>query len=133
MDIRWQITDCYDYEVGRAGPYEGQSRVIYTVYWTCQAQETGADGQPYIGSIGDATLLEPFEGGGEITPYDEVTEAMVLEWLKSRLRAEEVVTSDGRTINREEHTEERVTASLEGKLNDVAAANRINKGRPWRR
>ena len=57
MDIRWQITDCYDYEVGRAGPYEGQNRVIYTVYWTCQAQETGADGQPYIGSLGDATLL----------------------------------------------------------------------------
>ena len=118
--------------MGRAGPYEGQSRVIYTVYWTCQAQETGAAGPPFIGSIGDATLLEPIEGGGELPPYDEVTEAMVLEWLKSRLRAEEIVTSDGRTINREEHTEERVTASLEGKLSEVAAANRINKGQPWR-
>ena len=40
MAATWSISQMDDYIVGPAGPYEGDSRVIFLIHWQCTDQQT---------------------------------------------------------------------------------------------
>ena len=53
----------------------GQTDVVTTVAWRCY----GTDGN-YTGAVFDNTDITQDQGGGFI-PYDQLTEAQVLDWV----------------------------------------------------
>lgn len=72
--------------------YEGQTDVVFTVHWNLTGTETVGEapnqttytGYVY-GSVG-ITLDE----GSNFTPYADLTEAQVIEWVQDALGAEQV-------------------------------------------
>lgn len=89
--MTWSVTDCDDYSVGPAGPYEGDSRVIFSVHWECVKGVDLPDGtrQEAAARVYGSTDLEPFSGG-DFLPWASVTESEVLAWLHAKMGADEV-------------------------------------------
>ena len=66
----WTVTamDCYPQE-------GGNTDVVFTVHWTC----SGTDGT-YSSSV-YSTCAVPAPSGGSFTPYANLTQAQVLDWI----------------------------------------------------
>ena len=63
----------------------GMTDVVFTVHWTL----TGIDGT-YIGSVYDSTGVSLVEGS-PFTPYADLTETQVIEWVQSTLGEEKIM------------------------------------------
>lgn len=70
--------------------HEGQPNVVFTVHWNLTGTETISNttynGYVY-GSVGVA-----LNEGDDFTPYDELTEAQVIGWVKDALGADQVAS-----------------------------------------
>jgi hypothetical protein len=114
MAATWTVSQLDDYIVGPAGPYEGESRVVFTIHWQCTDQQT-VDDETYYARIYSSQGLQPFTGGAAFTPWAEVTEAQALGWLHDKIGADEV-----------SRIEAGVEAQLEAKINPTTET-----GLPW--
>lgn len=70
ITYNWTVTamDCYPQA-------EGHTDVVFTVHWTC----SGTDGT-YNGSV-YSTQSVTYKAGAPYTPYDDLTEDQVLDWI----------------------------------------------------
>ena len=59
--------------------YEGQTDVVYDVTWSCFAQEQ-YNGKNYTSNYFGSSSFT-YQPGQPFTPYDQLTEAQVLEWV----------------------------------------------------
>jgi hypothetical protein len=114
MSATWTVSQLDDYIVGPAGPYEGESRVVFTVHWQCTDQQT-VDDVTYNARIYSSQSLEPFTGGAAFTPWADVTQEQAIGWLHDKIGADEV-----------SRIEAGVEAQLAAKINPTTET-----GRPW--
>ena len=79
----WTVTamDCYPQE-------GGNTDVVFTVHWTC----SGTDGT-YNGSV-YSTQGVTYTVGSPFTPYDEVTQTMMVGWLQDAMGTEAVAATE---------------------------------------
>ncbi len=76
--ITWKI-DALD-----CRPQEGElTDVAITAHWRCNGSQT-VGGTAYSGSVYGSTALGPVDPNA-FTPYDQLTEAQVVAWVKERL------------------------------------------------
>lgn len=74
--ITWVVTqlDCYPQA-------EGETDVVFTVHWECDGQEVASD-ITYSGRVYSTTSVT-YEEGTPYTPYADLTQEQVLEWIWS--------------------------------------------------
>ena len=78
-EINWVVTSmpCYP-------KAEGQTDVVFQVYWQCNGQEVvGTDpttSQSYTGSVKGVTSVT-YTAGSPYTPYNQLTQDQVLSWV----------------------------------------------------
>ena len=113
MAATWNISQMEDYILGPAGPFENESRVIFTIHWQCTDEQTAA-GKTYHARVYSSQGLQPFSDE-TFVPWAEVTETLALEWLHHKMGAEEVT-----------RIEESVEAQLSAKINPTTET-----GLPW--
>lgn len=77
----WKVSQMDAYPL-----YDGQTDVVFTVHWNLTGMEDSYRGYVY-GTVG-LTL----NTGETFTPYDELTESQVINWVKQAL-GEELVAS----------------------------------------
>lgn len=114
MAATWSISQMDDYIVGPAGPYDGESRVIFTVHWQCTDQQT-VDDVTYYARIYSGQGLQPFTEGEPFTPWADVTQDQAMSWLHEKMGADEVI---------------RVEAEVETQLYDKIHPT-TETGLPW--
>lgn len=90
--------------------YEGQSDVVFGIHWTLTASEGVHQAQIY-GSH-NMTL----ELGAQFTPYSELTEAQVLDWLFAGIGSEQVAAFE---------------ANVEQQLQDIINPTVVSPPLPW--
>lgn len=78
----WSIANLERKLPDGATPPEGQ---VYTAHWTVSLEDQGETASAY-GSVG---FGDP--EGGQYTPFDQLTEAQVLEWVFETLGVDQVV------------------------------------------
>jgi hypothetical protein len=83
MKMNWVITNT-DYYLSA----DGETDVIYCLHWTCSDTQDGFTGSVYSTQAVSYTVGTPF------TPYDSVTQAMMVEWLKDAMGAEAVAATE---------------------------------------
>ena len=71
----WKVTnlDCYP-------TYSGLKDYVFTVHWDCLAYYSGISGGPFNGRVYSTCSFTP-EISGEFTPYENLTENTVLNWV----------------------------------------------------
>lgn len=74
MTFNWVIS-----QLDSIPSLDGMDKVISTIHWRAQKQHEGFIADTY----GAVSLEAPHEAS--FTPYNEVTEAMVISWLESSL------------------------------------------------
>lgn len=84
--------------------------IVYTAHWTVSA----TDGVYSAGAYGSTGLETPAEGD-EVIPFEELTQEVVVEWVKEKLGEEEVAS-----------TEAALATQIEEQLQPKSAA-----GVPW--
>ena len=111
----WRILQCVDYLVGpeSAGPFEGEARVIFVLHWECTDNRT-VDDITYHARLYESHGLQPFTGG-DFVAWEDVTEALALEWLHAKIGEQEVT-----------RIEDQVTKQLDRQIHPTTA-----KGLPW--
>lgn len=114
MSATWIISQLNNFIVGPAGPYEGESRVVFTVHWQCIDEQTVGE-QTYYARAYSSQGLQPFDDSEAFTMWEDVTEAQALGWLHDKMGAEEV-----------ERIEASVEAQLEAQINP-----KTETGLPW--
>lgn len=96
MAATWTITNTrYDLSL------DGQTNVIYEISWQCTDQD--ADGNS--GRVYNTTAIST-DDLTNFTPYDQVTEAMCLQWVQDTLGTERVAaieTEVAEQINAKAH------------------------------
>jgi hypothetical protein len=88
--------------------------IVYTAHWTLSASADAEGSAPSASAYGSIGLEAPTEGD-PVIPYDELTEEIVIGWVKDKL-GEEQVTS----------TEEALAAQIAEQLAPSKAT-----GTPW--
>lgn len=63
---------------------DGQTDVVFTVHWRLNAQ----DGE--YGASGYGTIGLTYDPAAPFTPYDSLTEAQVVGWVRAALGAEQI-------------------------------------------
>lgn len=105
----WQVTNLKRMDV------EGNTNVVVHSRWT----RTGTDENGHEGSFQGATPLRlPESGSGNFTPFEDLTEEQVVEWIKT-----EIASNPGY----EEHIVQQITKQIEAKKNPVVDVDRL----PW--
>jgi hypothetical protein len=92
----------------------GIDNAVIQTYWECQ----GEDAEGNIGVFTGATPLKNPDPES-FTPYESLTEAMVLEWIM-----DEVITDDGIYWS---HVQDRITAQIEAKKIESVSTDQL----PW--
>jgi hypothetical protein len=64
--------------------YAGKENVVFTVYWRCN----GTDGE-YTATVYNSQTIV-YDPSEKFTPYENLTEKQVLEWLKESMGADQV-------------------------------------------
>jgi hypothetical protein len=59
---------------------QGQTDVVFNVHWTCSGTQT-EDDKTYSASVYSTCSVE--FAGGTYTPYEDLTQEQVLEWIWS--------------------------------------------------
>lgn len=72
--FNWQVTQMSCYPQA-----EGQTDVVFTVYWSCSALQPG-DNYNYSAATCGAVMVS-YQQGDPYTPYDQLTEQQVLGWV----------------------------------------------------
>lgn len=86
--ITWSITN-----ITILPQADGFTDFAWQVSWTCSASE-GANTK----TMGSGISFSPEQQGGSYTPYDQLTEAQVIEWVKQGLGPDLVAkTEEGLT------------------------------------
>ena len=62
--------------------YDDQTDVVYSVTWSCFAQEQD-NGETYTSNYNGSSNFT-YQSGQPFTPYDQLTEAQVLGWISSQ-------------------------------------------------
>ena len=62
--------------------YEGETDVVYEVTWSCFAEQLD-NGQTYTSNYNGSSSFV-YQPGQPFTPYDQLTEAQVLQWVWSQ-------------------------------------------------
>jgi len=90
--IEWIVSqmDCYPEK-------EGEQDVVFTVHWRCN----GADGQYSGTSYGTQGVT--YEAGTPFTPYADLTQAQVIDWVQSAMGAERVAEIEASVANQIEN------------------------------
>ena len=114
MAATWSISQMDDYIVGPAGPYEGDSRVIFLIHWQCTDQQT-VDEETYHARVYSTQNLQPFTATAPFTPWADVTQEQALGWLHETMGSEAVL---------------RVETAVETRLYDKMHPI-IETGLPW--
>ena len=114
MAATWSISQMEDYIVGPEGPFEGESRVVFTVHWQCTDEST-VDDKTYNARVYSSQGLQPFSDGEPFTEWVNVTEEQALGWPHDKMGAEEVTS-----------VEASVEAQLAAKVNPTTES-----GMPW--
>lgn len=72
--ITWKVEqmNCYP-------SAEGETDVVFTVYWRCNGEET-TETDTYYGTSYGSTNVE-YKEGQPFTPYADLTEDQVLNWV----------------------------------------------------
>jgi len=73
---------------------DGYSDFAWQVGWSCTASD-GVNTQ----MMGSAITFSPEQQGAPYTPYDQLTEAQVVQWVKEALGAETVAKTESVLIN----------------------------------
>jgi hypothetical protein len=81
--MTWIITNT-DYNISE----DGLTNVIYNLHWTCQDEQDGFTGSVYSTQAVSYTVGSPF------TPFDDVTQAMMVGWLQSAMGPEAVAAAE---------------------------------------
>lgn len=81
--MNWIITNT-DYVISE----DGLSNVIYNLHWTCADEQDGFSGSVYSTQAVSYTVGSPF------TPWDAVTQAMMVGWLKTAMGPEAVAATE---------------------------------------
>jgi len=66
--------------------------IVYTAHWTVNATSEGTEGGT-AGAYGSVGLEAPAEGDA-IIPYEELTEAVVVGWVKDKLGEDQVSSTE---------------------------------------
>jgi len=83
MSATWIITDT-NYNISE----DGLTNVIYCLHWSCQDEQDGFSGRVYSTQAVSYTVGTPF------TPWDDVTQAMMVGWLKAAMGPEAVAATE---------------------------------------
>lgn len=68
--------------------------IVYTAHWTVNATaESGAEGSASAGAYGSIGLEAPAEGDTPI-PFEELTQEVVVGWVKDKLGEEQVASTE---------------------------------------
>jgi len=78
----WQITSMPAYS-----QVDGESDVVFQVNWICQASENRLSAS----SAGSVSLT--YTAGEAFTPYDELTEQQVWDWINPNIDRQEIETN----------------------------------------
>lgn len=81
--MNWIITNT-DYVISE----DGLSNVINNLHWTCSDEQDGFSGSVYSTQAVSYTVGSPF------TPFDAVTQAMMVGWLKDAMGPESVAATE---------------------------------------
>lgn len=103
----------YNWTVAQMDAYpthEGHTDVVFTVHWRMD----GTDGEHTAGVYGSVGVT--LDQGGTFTPYDQLTEAQVIGWVKDALGAEQVA-----------NCEASVAAQIEAQINPPV----VTPALPW--
>ena len=73
--------DCYP-------QYAGQTHVVFTVHWRINA----AEGEYTASAYGTVGLT--FDPGQPYTPYGDLTQTQIVDWVQSALGAEQVAQTE---------------------------------------
>lgn len=111
LTYTWKVTN-----LKKMDQIEGNTDVIVHTRWV----RTGTDESGTTGEFTGATPLrlpEP-SGSGDFTPYEELTEEQVIEWIKG-----EIASHQGY----EEHIVQQITKQINSKKNPVTEVSLL----PW--
>lgn len=86
---------------------DGMEKVISTIHWRAQKQHEKFTADTY----GAISLEAPYEAS--FTPYNEVTEEMVIGWLESQ------------------HNKEAIEANLDGQIENFISPKIVAYTLPW--
>ena len=67
--------------------------IVYTAHWTVNATTEGAEGAASAGAYGSIGLEAPGEGD-TIIPFEDLTEEVVVGWVKEKLGEEQVASTE---------------------------------------
>jgi hypothetical protein len=90
--------------------YEGQADVVFGIHWTLTASEGVHQAQIYGSHNMTLELDEPF------TPYSELTEEQVIDWLFAAIGSEQVAAFE---------------ANVEQQLQDIINPTVVSPPLPW--
>lgn len=99
----WKVTGV------KTKDFEGKPSAICQTYWT----KTGTDENGNEGTFNGATpfTVDPTDESGPFVPFEELTEDIVLGWIKS------VVVG-----NYEEHVNSKIQEQIDAKVNPIIEA-----------
>ena len=83
MSATWIVTDT-NYRVSE----DGLANVIYCLHWSCQDEQDGFSGRVY------STKAVSYAVGTPFTPWESVTQAVMVGWLKDAISAEAVASAE---------------------------------------
>jgi len=70
---------------------------VYTAHWVVNARTEGTESAPSVtasaGAYGSIGLEAPAEGD-EVIPYEELTQEIVVGWVKEKLGEEQVASTE---------------------------------------
>ena len=76
IQITWKVNkmECYP-------EYNGSSLYVFNVSWKCLSYYNGAEGGPFYGEVDSSTSIPTPDGSSSFTPYDQLSENQVLDWV----------------------------------------------------
>ena len=76
IQITWKVNkmECYP-------EYNGSSLYVFNVSWKCLSYYNGVDGGPFYGEVDGSTSIPTPDGSSSFTPYDQLSENQVLDWV----------------------------------------------------
>jgi hypothetical protein len=106
----WKVTN-----LKKLDSIEGLSDVAVHARWT----RTGTDADGYSGEFNGATPLRlPDSGSSNFTPFEELSEEQVIEWIKGEIAS---------NMGYEEHIVTQITKQINAKKNPIVEVNML----PW--
>jgi hypothetical protein len=97
IEYKWKIDSLKNYSI-----YQGKENVIFQINYMCVAIKNGKDAVSY------GEVLIDYDANKSFSPYENLTEAQILDWVYSKINKNEI----------EENLKKHIDEILELELNN---------------